>query len=1105
MPPPPAQPRLKLHNYNNTEAWEAVGAALHDALSFTPANASIYNGTAASTSAAWMEALDGALNATCAPPPPPRLYPTASAHNDAQRRRAVAGLSNRPLPPAIAAAFKAVKDAPAADQPRLQREAKRLLANHHRLLRRAEISNLEFLRTANPHQFFMEASKDLAPGTTTLFAPGHTTIPDEPGQQPAPERFTAFFHELFAKKPVPPAATSSQWLNYVSAYPEPIEWRMQRHFTAAEILPLIFPLYNYGNYVCPATGAPEAGCSLCATLKAQAANWKGADDIYNSPPSHKPRGKSQSAINGPQLLAFLAWSRHSGMSRRNYRLRISTSIAAVLNKFLDEEQMPAGTTNYKAVPLRKPAPAGSIPNWADPRSSYRFITMGPILTKILCLAIDARTIHFVTKNHLVNLPFQGASIPFMSTEWHVLSLIEAVKAEWAQHRNLYLLFVDFKKAYDSVSGEVLSATLLRLGFPPGLVNLLAHWNRTRTTTLYVNGAPSDPIPTVSGIGQGDVFSCILYIIFINSLHNFLGAKGLGVTPYPGVRDVARGFVDDVAALAYTLGQLQATARAVEEWGAAFGHQLQLGHKKTAFIFLAQPSLLKAWCAHVATNPAVIPVTPVTTSLKGGELIPAVEDYKYLGYSIDVHLDESAHLGKLIRYISSNHSRYFGYNNILRRLCFTAVCQVLKTTCLPGYLNCIVNPISTNFRAIDVPINALRRTLLYGLPKSTPRIFLEAESNIPGARFLITRSILTQLLGIHISVYRDAPAVALYHAQRAALAAGGALPRNSWLRRAMAYLDPYVASLGDYMDIHATLHLPPGRQLTPSDATMAAVVYARRVCTAATISETSASTAALVADFSQRPRLHATAKEWYWDLSFGHAHAAAAAAHPARQVSLSSFAAGACGNLCARTTFPLSGRGGACIKALMSARLGGCSLYYEPLGPASWAPCGGAALPANYYHDIARGSQCPLCKGPTADPFHIVCECPHPAVAAERSRLCSSAVQYVPVLAGHIYSANPVPQSRDLDTAVNVARRAAPPDWRSPQGRSLLFRLVMVLPWPAASVVDGDPLATALGSLMDLTIVRNNRLHPIADSWVSWGGKRLISICGVWAGAVDSLP
>ena len=294
---------------------------------------------------------------------------------------------------------------------------------------------------------------------------------------------------------------------------------------------------------------------------------------------------------------------------------------------------------------------------------------------------------------------------------------------------------------------------------------------------------------------------------------------------------------------------------------------------------------------------------------------------------------------------------------------------------------------------------------------------------------------------------------------------------------MAYLDPYVASLGDYMDIHATLHLPPGRQLTPSDATMAAVVYARRVCTAATISETSASTAALVADFSQRPRLHATAKEWYWDLSFGHAYAAAAAAHPARQVSLSSFAAGACGNLCARTTFPLSGRGGACIKALMSARLGGCSLYYEPLGPASWAPSGDAALPANYYHDIARGSQCPLCKGPTADPFHIVCECPHPAVAAERARLCSSAVQYVPVLAGHIYSANPVPQSRDLDTAVNVARRAAPPDWRSPQGRSLLFRLVMVLPWPAASVVDGDPLATALGSLMDLTIVRNNRLHP----------------------------
>jgi hypothetical protein len=159
-----------------------------------------------------------------------------------------------------------------------------------------------------------------------------------------------------------------------------------------------------------------------------------------------------------------------------------------------------------------------------------------------------------------------------------------------------------------------------------------------------------------------------------------------------------------------------------------------------------------------------------------------------------------------------------------------------------------------------------------------------ESNIPSARFFVTRSILTQLLNMHISTYHDAPAVAAYHAQRAVLAAGGSLPRRAWLRRALAYLAPYVPLLGDYTDIRGTLRLPPGRALTPSDASLAAVVYARRVCTAATMSNISASNTRDVTLFSQRPSPAATAKQHYVDLAFGLAHAAAPLARAPRRAA-----------------------------------------------------------------------------------------------------------------------------------------------------------------------------------------------------------------------------
>jgi hypothetical protein len=1051
-----------------------------------------------------MRNLDSALNATCALPTSPIIRNTSFPHDDALRRRAIAGINNRPLPRPVAAAVQAAKSASPLDKRLRELEAKRALTNHHRLLRAAEIKKLERLRTVNSHKFFMDIKGDFAPDVPTTFSQAVPDIPNEPGYPPALERFSLFFRELYKPQPPPPAAApGSRWLNYVSPYPIAAELRLGRPFTAAELLPLIFPLFNYTDFVCPATGAPEPGCTLCRTLKTQAANWGGLNDVHTVPPHHHPRGKSQSAINGPHLLAFLSWSQHPAMPKRDYRLHICGSIAAVLNKILAEGHMPEGTTAYKSVPLRKPPSAGSIPNYADPSSAYRFISMGPLVTKILCLAIDARTIHYVTARRLIDFSFQGASVPYMSTEWHTISLVEAVKAEWDNNHDLFLLFIDFKKAYDSVNGEVLTATLLRLGFPPNLVNLLAHWNLTRTTTLYVNGVASDPIPTSAGIGQGDVFSCVLYIIFINSLYNFLKSKGLGVTPYPGVRDVARGFVDDVAALAYSLGDLQRTVSAVQEWGAAFNHTVQSGQKKTAVLHLPVPAKLKRWYEYVGSNPAVIPTITPTTALASGERVPFVSNYKYLGYIIDANLSEDEHLRRLMSHISANHSRFFGYNHTLRRLSPTAVCQILKTTCLPGYLNCMVNPTNSNFSAIDSNINSLRRTLLYGLPSSSPTLFLDVESSIPSARFFVTRSILTQLLNMHISTYHDAPAVAAYHAQRAVLAAGGSLPRRAWLRRALAYLAPYVPLLGDYTDIRGTLRLPPGRALTPSDASLAAVVYARRVCTAATMSNISASNTRDVTLFSQRPSPAATAKQHYVDLAFGLAHAAAPASYPSKQTPLSFMAGGGCANLCVRTTSPMDTKGGLYLRALLSARLGACSLHYAPLGPASWIPDAKAVLPVDYHHSIARGSPCPLCKAPSADPWHILCECPHSAVAAERARLRSRASEYIPVLAEHIFSASPAPHARELEVAYLDARNLPAPDWFSPSGQALLFRLVMVLPWPATCV--DDPLARhalALGTIMDLTVVRNNRLHPIADSWVPWGAKRLMSIFSVWSGAVD---
>jgi hypothetical protein len=125
------------------------------------------------------------------------------------------------------------------------------------------------------------------------------------------------------------------------------------------------------------------------------------------------------------------------------------------------------------------------------------------------------------------------------------------------------------------------------------------------------------------------------------------------------------------------------------------------------------------------------------------------------------------------------------------------------------------------------------------------------------------------------------------------------------------------------------------------------------------------------------------------------------------------------------------------------------------------------------------------------------------VVAARGALRASAATYIPVLAEHILSASAEPHPAAED-ACNRLKTASPPDWDTPSGKSLLHRLVLVLPWPETCVDDAAAgHCLLLGRAMDHTVARNSSLHKISNSWVTWGGKSLSTICSVWATAVDT--
>jgi hypothetical protein len=71
---------------------------------------------------------------------------------------------------------------------------------------------------------------------------------------------------------------------------------------------------------------------------------------------------------------------------------------------------------------------------------------------------------------------------------------------------VHQLFIDFKKAYDSVRRKVLYSILIEFGIPRKLVGLFQVCLNETYSTVYTGKYQSDKFPIQNGLKQGDVLS-----------------------------------------------------------------------------------------------------------------------------------------------------------------------------------------------------------------------------------------------------------------------------------------------------------------------------------------------------------------------------------------------------------------------------------------------------------------------------------------------------------------------------------------------------------------------------------------------------------------------
>jgi exonuclease III len=227
--------------------------------------------------------------------------------------------------------------------------------------------------------------------------------------------------------------------------------------------------------------------------------------------------------------------------------------------------------------------------------------------------------------------------PERSTDDMVFAVRQLQEKCKQQNQDLYLLFIDLTKAFDTVNREGLWRILEKAGCPPLFVRIISSFHDNMKATVREGSGKSEPFNVTSGTKQGCVLAPTLFSIFFSlMLHVAFKDTTDGVdiesrfdrglcstknvhfkaktkVTLSTIRDLL--FADDCALAACSLKSLQHLCDRFATAARRFG--LTISIKKTEVLY--QPASGNAY-------------VPPSVKIEGKQL-NAVDNFKYLGSTI----------------------------------------------------------------------------------------------------------------------------------------------------------------------------------------------------------------------------------------------------------------------------------------------------------------------------------------------------------------------------------------------------------------------------------------------------------------------------------------
>lgn len=318
--------------------------------------------------------------------------------------------------------------------------------------------------------------------------------------------------------------------------------------------------------------------------------------------------------------------------------------------------------------------------------NYRGISLLAVAGKVLAKVMLQRLISNITESILPES--QCGFRKDRSTVDMIFTARQLQEKCREQHQDLFMVFVDLSKAFDTVQRELLWDVLLWIGCPIKFVNILRQFHDGMAARVKIRGQVSDPFPVRTGVRQGCVLAPVLFNIFLLCVTQLLhkgieDSSGVTVvyrldgnlfnirrlqatTKLHRVRILELQYADDCAFVSHTPQDLQSVLNAAVR---AYGRMgLTININKTEVIC--------QWNANIPPTPPIFTIA--------GEPLSVVPSFRYLGsvLSDDNTIDNevqnrikqaSAAFGRLRRRVFQNKNLHLNTKiGVYQAVCITTL-------------------------------------------------------------------------------------------------------------------------------------------------------------------------------------------------------------------------------------------------------------------------------------------------------------------------------------------------------------------------------------------------------------------------------------------------